>query len=401
MLPVSSYNPMAQYAPPALGGSGSSSLYGQSPLQSPLSGGGLNMGVGGDTLDTSGGNLFSGALGGGSSGLNASSILPMLLQMMSMMMTLMMSLLGGQGSGASSGLSPSSMGSNAGDASAPAPSSSGGAPAPSATPSPASLGGAPAPTVTPSASNAGSAASPAPPSSTPSPGGSPVPSASPSGANAAGQSNVAGQGNVDPNKPIYVPIVNGKYDMNALDALAKQGLNGIDPNSALDNTNKGGDPGQTTNDNWTIANGPLAGIKNGAAIAWGCYKNGYTSNDDLLNAAAVASVESRNSINNGQSNGSGYTQSNSDIFAPNTGGAQGLFQLDPHWNSTQDAFNPFVNSIRAISLMKKIGNGSSIAHDAPTYNTGDPNATYATAQGGYHTIPGIVSDNDNALRSQT
>jgi len=196
-------------------------------------------------------------------------------------------------------------------------------------------------------------------------------------------------------------MVNGQYDPKALDALAQQGLGGIDPTTAAADSGKGGDPGKSTQASWTIANGPLAGIKNGVPIAWGCYKNGFTSSDDLLNAAAVASIESTNSKNNGQSNGSGYTQNPADNFAPNTGGAEGLFQLDPHWHSTQDAFNPFVNSIRAISLMKSMGKGATIAEDAPCYNTGNPGTTYAQAQGGYTTIPGIVADNDNSLRGST
>jgi hypothetical protein len=214
--------------------------------------------------------------------------------------------------------------------------------------------------------------------------------------------NVAGQGDVDPTKPITVPLdSDGKYDKKALDALAKQGLSGIDSSSIKDDSSKGGDPGAATTAGWVLANGPLKGIQNGAAIAWGCYDNGYTSNEDLLYSAGEASVESANSTNQGTFNGSNYTQKNSDIVAANTGGAEGLFQLDPHWHNTANAFNPFVNADRTMFIMKTMpgSDGSSIQHDAPHYNTGDASSTWATAQGLYPTIPGLVAANDDSLRA--
>jgi hypothetical protein len=199
-------------------------------------------------------------------------------------------------------------------------------------------------------------------------------------------------------------MVNGKYDMKALDALAEQGLEGISPESAMDDSTKGGDPGAATalsKSGWVLANGPLKGIKNGAAIAWGAYKNGYTSDRDLLFAAGETSVESANSTNNGQFNGSDYVQKDSDVVAANTGQAKGLFQLDGHWHNTANAFNPFVNAGRAMNIMKTMpgSDGSSIEHDAPHYNTGDASSTWATAQADYKKVPDMVANNLDSLRA--
>jgi len=243
--------------------------------------------------------------------------------------------------------------------------------------------------------------------------------------------NDASKGPIDPKKPIYVPLdANGQYNKTALQQLAKQGLGTIPElnsesilaletknkdkwkeynknvkleapiagsyttESPYDNPAKSAYPevnflpdGKTKPAAWTLANGPLRDVPNGAAIAWAATKYGYGDEPSLIKLAFACEVESKLRAD--------YRQNSKDVYNPITGGAIGLFQLDPNWHSIEHGFNIFRNADMALGLMRyhpDFKPKGKIDHDMPAYNTGNPSATWNDGQGPYRNIDDLYLD---------